>query len=130
MDVEHDDLSQQSALDRDTLLREQKRADCESNRMQWIAVGCSAIGIIVLFAGAMAFDRWNRHRALAAMLCLFSGCSVCAFPIGVVSERLAQRYFCGTTIPILRMAVVFVLIADITLVGWVLILMDIGPFIP
>ena len=116
MDVENDDSR-----------RKQKRLDDDPNRIQWIAIACSAIGMIVLFAAVIAFDRFSRKRVLAATLCLFLGCSLNAFPIGIVSERLAQWCFCRTTISVLRMTVVFVLIADITLVGWMLFLLEIAP---
>lgn len=114
---------QQVALELEAASGDVRRSLHAATRAQGIGFVTSAIGLLVFLAGMSVWEQGTHRTPLAATLCLFSGCGLAAFPIGVSAGWLAHRMFYGTRIPVPIMAVTFALLVDFTIFGWIIVAM-------
>jgi hypothetical protein len=109
----------QDVLEQEALRAEERRAFIECAQAEWTGIVASGIGILILYLSGLLIQQWSSEPL--GILCLFSLLGIGAFPIGVVAGWLAFEVFHRTTIPVRRMAILFAIIGDLTLFGWILV---------
>ncbi len=123
MPNDHELRRQQVALELEAASGDVRRSLHAATRAQGIGFVTSAIGLLVFLAGMSLWEQGTHRTPLAATLCLFSGCGLAAFPIGVSAGWLAHRMYYETRIPVPIMAVTFALLIDFSIFGWIIVAM-------
>lgn len=112
---------QQMVLELEAASSDSRRSLHILNKAQGAGFVTAAMGILAALGVIFYWGPQNPASPLAATLCLFSGCGLIAFPIGVISGWLAHRWFYTTRYSVVGMAIALALIGDLTLAGWTLV---------
>jgi hypothetical protein len=111
----------QETLELDARQAEENRENMASNRTQTIAIGASFINAMVFLMAGLLWQLWDQYFVLGVLYFVFMGFGLVFMPIGIISGLLAHKLFYRTAIPVIWVAIAFVLLAHLTVFGWAIV---------